>query len=263
MPDDQATSLAPIQPPILEFDPANEAMLEPARIFKPRDIPPHLVLCFFQDVIDTLVQQHAARVVARLKSEIGRHLIYEISIQGRRLAICHPGIGAPLGAILLEEIIAIGGRKFIACGGAGVLNSEIAVGHVIIPTTAVRDEGTSYHYLPPAREVSADPAGVVALEAVLRAHEVEYLLAKTWTTDGLYRETPQKVQSRKAEGCLTVEMEAAAFFAVAKFRGVQFAQLLYGGDDLGSESWDHRGWDKHTTVREKLFWLAAEACLKL
>jgi uridine phosphorylase len=71
------------------------------------------------------------------------------------------------------------------------------------------------------------------------------------------------VQQRKAEGCLTVEMEAAAFFAVAQFRGVQFAQILYGGDDLSGSEWDHRHWDKHTSVREKLFWLAAEACLLL
>ncbi len=66
---------------------------------------------------------------------------------------------------------------------------------------------------------------------------------------------------RKAEGCLTVEMEAAAFFAVAQFRGVQFGQLLYGGDDLCGE-WDARDWTTHT-VREKLFWLAADACLML
>ncbi len=58
-------------------------------------------------------------------------------------------------------------------------------------------------------------------------------------------------------------MEAAAFFAVAEFRGVSFGQLLYGGDDVGSEVWDHRGWQQCASVREQLFWLAAEACLEL
>jgi purine-nucleoside phosphorylase len=71
------------------------------------------------------------------------------------------------------------------------------------------------------------------------------------------------MQRRRAEGCLTVEMEAAAFFAVAQFRGVQFAELLYGGDDLSGSEWDSRQWESHTSVREKLFWLAAEACLLL
>ncbi len=68
---------------------------------------------------------------------------------------------------------------------------------------------------------------------------------------------------RKAEGCLTVEMEAAAFFAVAQFRGVTLGQILYGGDDVSGEEWDTRGWTKNNTIREKMFWLAAEACLRL
>ena len=99
--------------------------------------------------------------------------------------------------------------------------------------------------------------------AVLLAHNVPYVLGKTWTTDAFFRETAGKVQMRRAEGCLTVEMEAAAFFAVAQFRGVTFAQLLYGGDDVSSEVWDHRDYASRLTVREKLFWLAAEACLLL
>jgi len=127
----------------------------------------------------------------------------------------------------------------------------------------VRDEGTSYHYLPPGREVAASPEGVAALERTLEAHNVDYLIGKTWTTDGIYRETRAKVERRRREGCLTVEMEAAAFFAVAQFRGVLFAQLLYGGDDVSGEHWDSRQWDKQSSVREKLFWLAAKACLEL
>ncbi len=249
--------------PILEFDPTPEAIIEPKRLIKPVDIPEHAVACFFQDVITQFSQQHKARVIRHLRSEIGTHPIYELEVFGKRLAVFHPGVGAPLAAGLLEETIALGCKKFIACGGAGVLDGTVVVGHPVIPTAAIRDEGTSYHYLPPGREVSASPAGVAALETVLKAHQIEYLLAKTWTTDGLYRETVPKMQRRRAEGCLTVEMEAAAFFAVAQFRGVQFAQLLYGGDDLSGSEWDSREWESHASVREKLFWLAAEACLLL
>lgn len=249
--------------PILEFDSTPEAMLEPRRIIKPIDIPEHAVVCFFQDVITQLSQRHTTHVIKHLKSEIGTHPVYELEVEGRRLAVFHPGVGAPLGAGLLEEVIALGCKKFIACGGAGVLDSALAVGHVIVPVAAIRDEGTSYHYLPPGREVNASPQGVATIETVLKAHQVDYLFSKTWTTDALYRETPAKVQLRRAEGCLTVEMEAAAFFAVAQFRGVQFAQLLYGGDDLGSSEWDDRNWVEQASVRERLFWLAAEACLLL
>jgi uridine phosphorylase len=249
--------------PILEFDDAPEAMLEPTRLIKATDIPEHAVACFFQDVISKLAQHHGAHVVKHLRSEIGTHPVYELAVDGQRLAVFHPGVGAPLCAAMLEEIIALGCRKFIACGGAGVLTPDIALGHVLVPTSAVRDEGTSYHYLPPNREVSAGPTAVAAIEDTLIAHGVEYLLTKTWTTDAIYRETLEKIRRRKKEGCVTVEMEAAAFFAVAQFRGVSFGQILYGGDDLSGAQWDSRHWNSHTSIREKLFWLAAEACLRM
>ena len=166
-------------------------------------------------------------------------------------------------AALLEEVIARGCKKFIVCGSAGVLDSSIAMGKLIVPDAAIRDEGTSYHYIPPAREISANAEAVAAIEATLKARNIDYLRAKTWTTDGIFRETPDKIKMRKAEGCLTVEMEAAAFFAVAQFRGVTLGQILYGGDDVSGEEWDTRGWTKNNTIREKMFWLAAEACLRL
>lgn len=248
--------------PILEFDPAREAVFEPSHIVTPSGrAPEHCVVCFFQDVIAQLRQDGRAREVDSMRSEFGPHPLYEIEHDGRRLAFFHPGVGAPLAAFILEEVIAHGCRKFIACGGAGVLDNEIAVGHIVVPDRAVRDEGTSYHYLPPGREVAATPEAVAAIEATLARQGMSYRTGKTWTTDGLYRETREKTRLRQSEGCLTVEMEAATFFAVAQFRGVQFGQLLYGGDSLGGE-WDSRDWTTHT-VREKLFWLAADACLML
>lgn len=249
--------------PILEFDPSPTAIIEPKHFNEGLDMPEAAVVCFFQDVIATLLRDHKARLLFNLESEIGLHPIYEIIHRGKRLAVFHPGVGAPLAVGLLEEVIALGPRKFIACGGCGVLDSTIVMGHVLVPWCAVRDEGTSYHYLPASREVCASPTAVAAIEQVLKAHGADYLLSKTWTTDALYRETPSKVKRRRDEGCLTVEMEAAAFFAVARFRGAEFGQLLYGGDDVGGDVWDHRDWTAHLSGREKLFWLAAEACLIL
>ncbi|HEX6488563.1 MAG TPA: purine-nucleoside phosphorylase, partial [Candidatus Dormibacteraeota bacterium] len=88
--------------------------------------------------------------------------------------------------------------------------------------------------------------------------DLPYEVGKTWTTDAPYRETRGKVANRRAEGCLTVEMEAAALIAVARFRGVRLAQVIYAGDSLASEVYDHRGWDKNLSVRENLFWIAAD-----
>lgn len=249
--------------PILEFDANTEAFIEPKRVITPINIPEHCVICFFQDVITLLVQTGRAKRIACQRSEIGEHPIYEIETEGKRLAVFHPGIGAPLAAGLLEEVIALGARTFIACGGAGSLDPAVSLGHIIVPYAAIRDEGTSYHYLPPSREVVANPTAVAALEQVLQQHNYPYQLAKTWTTDAIYRETPAKIALRRAEGCLTVEMEAAALFAVAQFRNVTLAQLLYGGDDLSGNEWDHRDWINQNSTREMLFWLAAEACLSI
>ena len=84
-----------------------------------------------------------------------------------------------------------------------------------------------------------------------------------WTTDGYFRETPAKVELRKSEGCLTVETEAAALFAVAEFRKVVLAPMLCGGDDVSGDECDNRERQSRAPFREKLFWLAVEACLLL
>ncbi|HEY3267888.1 MAG TPA: nucleoside phosphorylase [Armatimonadota bacterium] len=248
--------------PILEFDPNPAALLEPSRLVAPADVPEHCVFCFFREVIEGLREKRGAREVACLHSEMGRHPVYELEIDGKRLAVIHPGMGGPLAAGTLEECIALGCRKFIACGGAGVLDNSIAVGRAVLPTSAVRDEGTSYHYLPPSREVEPHPAALAALRAACAAARIPFVEGKTWTTDAVYRETPGKVAARRAEGCLTVEMEAASFFAVARFRGVVLGQILYGGDDVSGDEWDHRGWNRHG-ARETIFGLAAAACLRL
>jgi uncharacterized protein (DUF952 family)/uridine phosphorylase len=256
-------SSIPCDYPILEYDPAPEAHIEPGRLLAPADIPEHCVLCFFQDVITNLREEGRLQLLRNLASEIGHNPVYTLDVDGQRLALCHPGVGAPLAAAFMDELIALGARHFIICGGAGVLDSHLSVGHIIVPTVAVRDEGTSYHYLPPAREVAASERAVAAIEQALQADNVDYVRGKTWTTDGVYRETAGKIRRRRAAGCVTVEMEAAAFFAVAAFRNVEAGQILYGGDDVGSDEWQSRHWQQQTSVREKLFWLAAEACLRL
>lgn len=248
--------------PILEFDATREAVMEPKRIVKAMDMPEHCVVCFFPDVFIKLHREGKTRVIPG-PWRGRRQPILELDVDGKRLAVLHPWAGAPLAAALLEEVIALGCKKFIACGSAGVLDGSIAAGRIIVPNAAVRDEGTSYHYLPPSREVQASPEGVAAIEKVFKEHHCHYIIAKTWTTDALYRETPAKIRLRRSEGCLTVEMEAAAFFAVALFRGVVFAQILYGADDVSGSDWDPRHHHVNTTLHENLFRLAAEACLAL
>ena len=249
--------------PILEFDPDPTAFIDPQKLLKPMDIARRCVLCFFQDVLQQMQANGRFQIITHLGSAIGLAPVYEMEVAGERIAVVHPGVGAPLAGAFLEEMIALGCRDFIACGGCGVLNGEIGLGHVVVPATAVRDEGTSYHYLPPSREVAAHPDAVQAVEQALQKHHVPYVVGKTWTTDAIYRETPARIARRREEGCLVVEMESAAFFAIAQFRGVRFGQLLYGGDDLTGDAWDGRNWQKESSTRARLFQLAVEAVLHL
>lgn len=249
--------------PILEFDPAREAFIEPSRVIKPADVPKRCVICFFKEVIDGLADKKILRKITESRCECGTIPLYEMEVRGDKITVFNPLIGAPAAAGLLEEAIALGCDRFIACGGAGVLQKDIAVGHLIIPISAVRDEGTSYHYLEPAREVMADEHATGTIKNVLNRHGVKYLEAKTWTSDAFYRETREKVGMRKQEGCVTVEMECSAFFAVAQFRNVTFGQILYGGDDLSGNDWDDREWVDRKDIRENIFKLAVECCLEL
>ncbi len=249
--------------PILEFDPARSAILEPRPVRLSQPAPPRAVLCFFADVLNRLRRRGQLNPIGRLKSEIGPNPLYQLETGGESLLVAHPGVGAPLAAGFLEEIIALGVDRLIAAGGCGVIDPAIDAGHPLILTGAVRDEGVSYHYLPPGREVAASPRAVAALQAALEAVGLPYTLAKAWTTDGIYRETVERRARRQADGCQVVEMEAAAFFAVAEFRGVTFGQLVYGGDLVVPEGWDSRAWHKRASDRERIFWLAVEACLRL
>ena len=250
--------------PILEFDEDDSAMLEPSSNIRPCEaMPERCVICFFQDVIDHLSAAGELTEIACLRSEIGRNPVYLLKSDQPPVALVHPGVGASLAAGFLEEVIALGGRKFVACGGAGTLDATHEVGRLIVPNSAIRDEGTSYHYLPPDREVAPTAAALAAVKTTLAQHQIPFESTKTWTTDAIYRETRGKIQRRRQDGCGCVEMEAAALFAVARFRNVELAQILYAGDDLSGEFWDSRDWNNRWDVREKLVSLSALACQRI
>lgn len=247
--------------PILEFDEDRGAILtpDPYRFNGGPALPASAVLCFFQDVITSLVETGEVTTFGYLRSEMGNHPVYRYEQGGTPLTLFHPGVGAPLAAAFLDELIAAGVTKYIVCGGCGVLNHQIDAGLPIILTSAVRDEGTSYHYLPPSREVKAHPKAVRALEKTLGEAGLAYRLGKTWTTDAIYRETSGRRKLRVAEGCDVVEMEAAAFFAVAQFREVTLGQVVYGGDLVIPEGWDGRDWVARKDDRRLLFDVAVKA----
>lgn len=249
--------------PILEFDPDTDAIIRPEKILQQIDIPERAVLCFFAETIQKTLKRFPHKIIKEIKSESLTIPIYELDINGKRIVLVQAFVGAPMAAGHIEELTALGCKKFIACGGCGVLTNNLPVGHLIIPTKAIRDEGTSYHYAPPAREISMSETAVKAIESTLQKHDFPFVKSKTWTTDAFYRETNAKVELRKKEGCITVEMETSAFIAVAKYNKVEFGQILYAGDSLAGETWDSRGWQNRLDIREAVLMLAIDACFAL
>lgn len=254
--------------PLLEFDPDPVAMIEPSNHFgdsplQRPDMPSVGVACFFGDAVERIAEATQAETVTRLVAEHGSTPVYALLHEGVRIAFYQAGLGAPLAAAFLEEMIDYGCRTVVVCGGCGALDGSLALGHLIVVDEALRDEGTSYHYLPPSRTVKADPAVVATLGQVLADAGVPHETGKTWSTDGYFRETRAKVARRREEGCIAVEMEASALLAVARFRGARLGQLLYAGDTLAGESWDHREWFRAHDVRERVFYLAVRAAVAL
>lgn len=250
--------------PLYEDDSGEPGVIQPHMFHsKSASIPRVAVLCFFNELLEQLANEGTLRPVYTLRSEIGRNPVYEFTDERGSVAVVHPGVGAPLAAAFVEEMTALGVTTFIAVGGAGALTGDLALGHVMVVVSALRDEGTSFHYAPPSRIIDADQLGVRVLSDVLSELEVAHYLGRSWTTDAFFRETRSRVQRRIDEGCTMVDMESSAFIAVARFRHVRFAQLLYAGDSLAGEEWESRHWEKARGTREKLFYAALRAASAL
>jgi uridine phosphorylase len=218
------------------------------------------VLCFFLDELKARAARGELEPIATLGSEGEPIAVYRSGRAADAVTVAWPGLGAPLASATLEHLIALGGRAFICAGGAGVLDGSIPVGQTLLPTAALRDEGTSYHYQRRGRFSRPHPHAVQAIRGACRALGRSVVGVRTWTTDGVYRETREVIERRRAEGCRAVEMEAAALFAVARFRGVVLGQLLYAGDDVSGETWRHRDWNRQPEVRAALLDLALVSC---
>ena len=237
--------------PVCEHDTSRNPIINPAD-FLTKTLPEKCVITFFGKELNKFVEDKQLPVIGHLHSEVLDIPIYEYHTPSERICITMAFCGAPGAAVTLEELHAMGCEKFIICGGAGSIKKDSKVGELIVPVSAVRDEGTSYHYLEPSREVECHKETVDTVISYLKQMGIPFTTGKTWTTDAIYRETPEMIELRRNEGCITVEMEAAAFFAVSKYYDIPLAQLLYAGDDVSGEVWDSRNWDNQKSVRSNM-----------
>jgi len=151
---------------------------------------------------------------------------FGVNSTGGRVGVCCMGIGAPAVVAQIEVLATLGVRRFLSLGTAGGLQPYLTPGDVIVLTGAIRDEGTSYHYLPPGVAVLPDADLTDKLIAALVHSDLQGTSGATWTTDAPYRQTAQEITEFRRRGVLAVEMEAAALFAVAQARGLHLASAV-------------------------------------
>ena len=181
-----------------------------------------------------------ANKLTEIPSIFGVTPVYVICYQGRRFAFFKSRMGAPVCAALYEELMAIGSKRLILLGNCSVLDQSIEDCGIIIPTAALRDEGTSFHYAPPSDCIAVNKKYREQFHEVLEQFGYPYVEGTTWTTDAFYRENRGKVQRRKAQVAICLEMECAAMQALCDFRGTEFFQFFYAGDNLDHSNWDPR-----------------------
>lgn len=225
------------------------------------------VICFELDAREELVTKYPSRVIGVIKGcGLTGLNIYAVNFNGTEI-ILHQGlIGGPMAATVMEDLVSFGCENIIAVGSAGVLNQEIARGHLIVPTSAVRQEGASYHYVTPSKYIEHSPDVVNKMCEYMKEKNIPFVCGRTWTTDAIFRETQDLIDLRKSEDCVCVEMENATFGAVAQFYGVKFGQILYGADCLDGSLWDRREWateDIKRKTKYELLKLAMEMVTKI
>jgi uridine phosphorylase len=221
------------------FDNTSEEVIRASQVVDPiDDFPETVITTYSREKFDYLLQHYKCDRIVTLNSACAPIRIYRIEDDGASYAAYLSLIGGPAASGIMEEVIVLGGRRFLFFGSCGVMDNDILSGHIAVATAAYRDEGTSYHYLAPSAYVDIPTAERLA--KILRDLNVPYHMTQTWTTDAIYRETRGNMAKRKAEGCRVVDMECASTAAVAFYRGVEFYQYFYGADSLDGEEWDPR-----------------------
>lgn len=243
---------------------------EPA-LFSPSDttkqienFPEICVSTFSENIIQKFSSLDTTEKIAELYSANGVIPVYKIRYKNTDIAFYLSRVGAPACVVGFEEIIAMGAKKFVLFGSCGVLDDDKVKDNIIVPVSAVRDEGTSYHYAAPSPEIRADAHSIRILEHVLTKCGYPYIKGKTWTSDAIYRETLPLIQERRENGCLVAEMECASMLAVSQYRQIPFIQFLYGADNLSSDTWEIRDLALYgLTNAEKYMVLAFECGLAI
>ena len=243
--------------PILEFDDNPQAVIMPNHEGLDLQLPKKCIYAFLEEEIDRYAREVGAECAGEFISATKTYPIYVMDYKGEKVCLAQAPVGSAPAAQFMDWLIGYGVEQIISTGTCGVL-ADIEENAFLVPVRALRDEGTSYHYAAPSRYMDVHVEAISAIEQVLEQLGIPYEEVMTWTTDGFYRETAEKVAYRKEEGCAVVEMECATLAAVAQLRGVVWGQLLFTADSLADlENYDSRDWGSEA------FDKALELCLEI
>ena len=201
-----------------------------------------IILSFNGEILERVKQIDGVYEGGYLTNLNGKLPWYIYEKDGSKVAVAMATIGAPMVVGLLEELKARGFKNFIVLGSCGVLDQSIQADKIILPSSALRDEGTSYHYAPASDEIAYEQSLLFTMEKALDKAGIEHIRTKSWTTDAFYRETAAKVKRRLAAGARVVDMEASAIMAWSQFRKSKVYQFFYTADyvDHHNRTWDAR-----------------------
>ena len=232
--------------PILEYDDDSTAVIMPTEENLNLILPKKAVFAFLGEHIEEYAKTHNAVQVGTFISETKKFPVYVVQYKGENVCLCQAPVGAAPAAQLMDWLMGYGVKEIITGGCCGAL-SDFEENVFLVPYKALRDEGTSYHYMKPSRFVDINKTAMKAIEKTILEHGLEYREVITWTTDGFYRETKEKVSYRKEEGCETVEMECAALAACASLRNAIWGCILFTADTLADvENYDMRNWGENS-----------------
>ena len=249
--------------PILEFDFSGKPIITAKNIYTPQKKVTRCLITYFRDVVDKYYQNGRLNSSLMLRTDGLRPCVYEMRVGEEHIYVMLTSRGGPSAANALECLASMGVKKFMVAAGAGTLDADTTQDKILIPTSAIREDGTSYQYLPAAREIAIDPKTLKRLEKTLTREKQNFMPIKTWTVDGIFATTQRKAAARLAEGCLAVDMECASFYAVAKARKLILGEIMFAGDLVRREGWEYQIWHSATDLRENMFDIGVKCLMSL
>lgn len=219
------------------YDPHSEPIIELHNFYTPSNIAEKAIVTFSLKAFEYVKEKVELKLEDYFGNANGRFPIYSFMHDGEKILFYMSPITAPAAGGVLDEVRFIcGAKKFIVFGSCGALSDAVPKNQMIIPTEAYRDEGFSYHYAPASDYIKVKNSQ--RLTEIATKLGLPYVSGRTWTIDAMCRETVNNTEKRKADGCITVEMECSALQALCDYRNIDLYIFLFRGDLVQSSGWE-------------------------